>query len=68
MSRNQEDQRRSDARQPLMRVLRAARWGLSAGDARYYGWLVCLHIGPLAIYAWPALPVGLALPPHPERE
>lgn len=40
-----------------MRVLRAGRWGLSGSDARYYGWRVCLHIGPLAIYAWPSEPL-----------
>lgn len=40
-------------RPPFMRVLRAASWGLSAGEARYYGWRIFLHVGPLAIYAWP---------------
>lgn len=40
-------------RPPFIRFLRAARWGFCIGRARYYGWQVFVHLGPLAIYAWP---------------
>jgi hypothetical protein len=34
-----------------MVAVRVPRWGLSIGEAKYYGWLVCLHLGPWLIFA-----------------
>lgn len=33
-----------------MQVLRIPSWGFEYGEARYYGWRHCVHIGPLLIF------------------
>jgi hypothetical protein len=43
-------------RQPLIRALRAGSWGLSCGEARYYGWRLFVQIGRLVILAGRAPP------------
>jgi len=40
-------------RPPFIRILRAASWGLSFGEAYYYGWRIFMHLGLVTIYAWP---------------
>ncbi len=36
-----------------MRFVRLPEWGLAwLGDARYYGWHWCAHVGPWLILIW----------------
>lgn len=35
---------------PWIAVVAVPRWGLEYGEATFYGWWHCLHIGPLTIW------------------
>jgi hypothetical protein len=34
-----------------MTVVRVPSWGFSISEARWYGWLVCIHVGPWLVFA-----------------
>lgn len=39
-----------------MQILAAANWGLSIGQASYYGWRWLIHVGPFCVFVWRVTP------------